>query len=64
MESKKHKRERWAKDKTAGEDGEKWAKFKLKARHPFDEVGSHKNNDDPYDIYNKSHNMFLKLREN
>jgi len=54
MESKKHKRERWAKDKSAGKDGEDWAKFKLKVTHPFDEVGSHKKNDDPYDIYHKS----------
>ena len=26
MESKKHKRERWAKNKAAGKDGEDWAK--------------------------------------
>ena len=52
MESKKHKRERWAKDKAAGLDGEDWAKFKLKLRHPFAEVGSGKKNG-PFDIFYK-----------
>ncbi len=52
MESKKHKTERWAKDSVAGKDGEVWAKLKLKARHPFDEVGS-STPGAPYDIYRK-----------
>ena len=54
MESKEHKTKRWAADKAAGNDGEDWAKLKHKVTHPFDEVGSHKKNDDPYDIYYKS----------
>jgi len=53
MESKKHKRERWASDKVAGKDGEEWAKIKQKITHPLDEVGPHKKNDDHWDIYRK-----------
>ena len=54
MESKKHKKERWASDKIAGEDGKDWAKILLKLRHPFSEVGEPKKKNGPNDLYYKT----------
>lgn len=53
MESKKHKRERWAGDKQAGKDGEDYAKIVDKIHHPLAKIKNHKKNDDPYDYSRK-----------
>jgi len=53
MESSRHRKKRWASDKPAGIHGEKWAKITEKIAHPLDKVGTHKKNDEPYDIYRK-----------
>ena len=63
MESKRHKRERWARDKVAGQDAEEWAKIKQKIEHPLDKVGSHKKNDDHYDIYRNKMKYEVKIND-